>query len=60
MESIIKWKTRTPNDSGRYVITLKWKDVETDWYDKDLGWHRYHDKDVVAWCNLNNIEPYKE
>ena len=59
MESIIKWKTGTPTNHGRHIITTKWKEVTFDWYD-DLGWHRFYDKDIVAWCNLNDIEPYNE
>ena len=60
MESIFKWQTGKPNKFGKYVITLKWKTVESDWYDKDLGWYRYHDKDIIAWCLLSDIEPYKD
>ena len=60
MESIIKWQTGKPNNHGKYVITLKWKTVESDWYDKDLGWYRYRDEDIIAWCLLSDIEPYKD
>ena len=60
MESVIKWQTGKPNNYGRYIITTKWKEVTVDWYNKDLGWYKYFDKDIVAWCHLNDVEPYKE
>lgn len=60
MENVIKWQKGTPDTYGRYIITTKWKEVTVDYYDKDLGWFKYFDKDIVAWCSLTDIEPYKE
>ena len=60
MDSVIKWQTGKPKVYGRYIITTKWKEVTSDWYDEDLGWHKYFDKDIIAWCHLTDVEPYKE
>lgn len=60
MESVIKWHTGTPDISGRYIITHSWGGITVDWYDKKLGWYKGFDKHVIAWCSVNDIEPYKE
>lgn len=61
MESTIKWQTGTPNiPHDRYIITTKWKEITVDWYDKDLGWFKYSDEEIIAWCPLSDIKPYKE
>ena len=68
MESIIKWQTGEPNLFGTYLVTLRSGIVcvdnyefETDLlYEKDTySWQLYREE-VVAWCKLRDIEPYKE
>lgn len=65
MESKIKWQTGTPKESGKYLITTKHHEVTVDMWntkaDEDGDhWEWHCDIDVIAWCLIKNIEPYKE
>lgn len=85
MESIIKWRTGVPRESGVYLITYRnlyettiigvnddGSFIEQNNYHIGIGtsyfgdgmWHNYDSGDggctVIAWCPLNEIEPYKE
>ena len=72
MESVIKWRTGEPTGRhGKFIITYKYfqaseystKYITTairegnTWY--DINYDRLR-VDVIAWCPLNEIEPYKE
>ena len=61
MESIIKWQTGEPTKDGVYLVTTILGEVKTSTYIKakaiDFG---FFSQDVVAWCKLSDIEPYKE
>ena len=63
MESIIKWQTGEPKESGSYLITTYRGTVFVDYwrvFPNKSDWD-YRDKfDVIAWCKLSDIEPYKE
>lgn len=62
---IIQWQTGTPKESFRkYLITTKDHEVEVDmWLDvpDEYGdhWERHYDEDVIAWCMLDDIIPFK-
>lgn len=61
MESIIKWKTGEPEESGSYLVTIKGTYdifVTCCYYSCLNGWS--HWDNVIAWCKLNDIKPYKE
>ena len=60
----IHWQTCTPKYAGQYLITTKHHNVEVDmWSSKrnEYGdhWMRHYDVDVIAWCLIENIEPFK-
>lgn len=62
--STIVWQTGTPKHTGRYLITTKHHEVEVDmWLQKadEYGdhWQRHYDVDVIAWCEILSIEPFK-
>ena len=64
MDSVVKWQTGEPTNDGIYIVTHKdmlcpWilSRVHGCWMFKSL---RIPDEDVNAWCNLCDIEPYKE
>jgi hypothetical protein len=68
MESVIKWKTGKPVGSEKFIITYKYLECSTayvttairvrdTWYDTNFDRLRV---DVIAWCPLSEIEPYKE
>lgn len=60
MESVIKWHTGEPKETGRYLITTKTGVIFEDcWYCSINRWEKYT-WDVLAWCPLSEIEPYKE
>ena len=69
MESIIKWQTGEPKESGVYLVTLPNGNVAFDrWLtglpqlglrDKSTSWMSNFTY-VLAWCKLSDIEPYKE
>jgi hypothetical protein len=60
MTSTINWQKGTPNEI--YVsclVTLDNGIVTTDTYTFD-SWRHYDKEEIVAWCPLKDIEPYKE
>lgn len=69
MESKIKWQTGKPLcRCGKFIITYKYFECHTKhitialregntWYDTNFDRLRV---DVIAWCPLSEIEPYKE
>lgn len=68
-ESVIKWQTGEPvGRCGKFIITYKHFECFTKyittairegdtWYDTNFNKLRV---DVIAWCHMNDIEPYKE
>lgn len=61
MESKIKWHTGEPKENGRYVVTNIEGKIDIDYYFTHRHyWEYYHNKAIIAWCPLNEIEPYKE
>jgi hypothetical protein len=64
MESKIKWQTGKPKEEGKYLVSTKNGNVLMDVYIKNLKygnhWVLVGDDNVVAWCSLSDIEPYKE
>lgn len=63
MESVIKWRTGKPKESGSYLITTYNEKVFVDYWnifpDKSC-WEYRNNFAVKAWCPLSDIEPYKE
>lgn len=64
MTSKIKWETSNPTDGFcSCIVTTKSGIVRTAIWLKERGWmstslfHELHN--VIAWCKLDNIEPYK-
>ena len=61
MESIIKWQTGEPNTGGRFLIQTKYDSFQFDIYSSFIKqWATYTKNEIIAWCNLSDIEPYKE
>lgn len=64
MESIIKWQTGEPKERGYYLVTLTNNKVELDEYcgiiEDELGWFEHEEDEIIAWCKLSDIKPYKE
>lgn len=61
---IIQWQTGTPKEMGKYLITTNNHEVEVDmWFGvpDEYGdhWERHYDEDVIAWCLLDDIIPFK-
>lgn len=66
-QSIINWQTGEPKKEGMYIVTLLNGSVALDECividntdEEDIAIWRYWDEDVIAWCKLTDIEPYKE
>lgn len=65
MASSIKWQTGLPEQSGRYLVTLSTGEVTVmEWYNPYTSQPYWLDKEeegkVIAWCDFESIEPYKE
>ena len=68
MESVIKWQTGVPKEGGNYLITTSNNNVLVATYSyeyRDGDWYWLDEygsliEDVLAWCHLSEIEPYKE
>lgn len=59
MVSEIHWQTGTPTIIGaEYIITDKHSHIGTDFWN-GKQWLCYNNEDVLAWCLLVDIEPYK-
>ena len=60
----IQWQTGIPKEMGKYLLTTKDYEVEVDmWFgvpnrDGD-HWERHYDEDVIAWCMIEDIIPFK-
>ena len=62
MKSIIKWQTGKPKDKGRYLVTTVDGIVCYDYwtvFPTNSYWQYRSKFDVVAWCKLSDIKPYK-
>lgn len=64
----IQWQTGTPKETGTYLITFKYLDefhvVDVDRWcgvPDNYGdhWEKHYDVNVIAWCLIENIEPFK-
>lgn len=66
MASVINWQTGTPEQSGRYLVTMSTGEVTVmEWYNPYTSSPYWVDEEkeegeVVAWCDFKDIEPYKE
>ena len=63
MKSVIKWQTGFPNIGGGYLITEYTGEVTVDCWcvvDHYQYWAQHRDDEVVAWCPISEIEPYKK
>lgn len=64
-KSKIKWKTGMPEKSDVYIVTTIVGEVDIRvLYDPDTSppyWlDDEEDDEVIAWCKLSDIEPYKK
>lgn len=63
MESVIKWQTGIPEQSGLYLVTLSTGEVTVmEWYNPYTSspYWLNEEGEVVAWCDFKDVEPYKE
>lgn len=56
--STIHWKTGKPKESGKYLISDKHFNVDTDWWLPGKDWDRHYVEDVMAWCKLSDIDGF--
>ena len=62
-QSIIKWETKEPEEGGYYLITAYNGKIAIDlWriFPNRSSWEYRNKIDVIAWCKLSDVEPYKE
>ena len=62
MDSTIKWQTGAPNEPGQYIVTT-WDglvDYDVAYRNRDGYLFCGFYNNVLAWCKLSDIEPYKE
>ena len=57
MESVIKWQTGVPKENGMYLVTTVDNRVTICFF---TAYNEWYLEDVIAWCPLSEIEPYKE
>lgn len=61
MKSEIEWQTGKPTENGKYLITLWGGFITTDiWIEDKQEWWQYYPKNIIAWCPLKTITPFKE
>ena len=66
--SIIKWQEETPCEECLCLVTLDDGSVHFDLFTQDevycgnevWGWANNLIADVIAWCKLSDIQPYKD
>lgn len=63
MKSQIKWQTGEPEEEICHLITLKTGIVIPAIWSQKEGWHSENNLfrfyNVIAWCKLSDIKPYK-
>ena len=62
-KSVINWQTGEPEKCGSYLVSVNSSCsvfVTTDYWNGLKAKWQYWDENVVAWCKLSDIEPYKE
>lgn len=60
-QSLIKWQTGEPKTHGRYLVQTKDDGIQISiWSSFVQSWSLYSNSEIIAWCPLNDIEPYKE
>ena len=61
MESVIKWQTGEPKTAGRYLVQTKDDGVQISFWSSFIqSWSLYSKSEIIAWCKLSDIKPYKE
>ena len=63
MESVIKWQTGFPNIEGEYLVTEDNGNVTVDCWcvlEHYQYWAQHRDDEIIAWCKISDIKPYKE
>lgn len=58
--SIIHWHTVEPKDVGQYLVTFNSGEIGIGIWCANKLWQRYVIDNIIAWCKLSDIEPYKE
>lgn len=61
--SIIHWNTGEPKENGSYLVTISGLDsiyVICAVYLHETGWCYRGKEEIIAWCKLSDIKPYKE
>lgn len=64
--SVIVWHTGTPDKVGDYIVTGKTDEgdvfvMEDSFMSNGVWWGcGSHSCEVIAWCPISNIKPYKE
>lgn len=59
--SLIKWQTGEPKSHGRYFVQTKEDGFQIAFWSAYVKtWSLYHNSEIMAWCKLSDIEPYKE
>lgn len=59
----IQWQTGEPKESGLYLVTISGKYsifVQCMQFGCLTGWSYFKPEEIIAWCKLNDIKPYKE
>ena len=53
-----------PNKTGKYLVTTKKSDIDCDNFiyrgDDEYYWEYYGIDEIIAWCSLSEIKPYRE
>ena len=69
MESVIKWRTGEPKYNDKYIVTYRYLGSHENRVGvvERCGKHWYvgtsvmpPQADIISWCPLSEIEPYKE
>lgn len=58
--SVVDWQMGEPDEPGTYLVTTEDDIVTCDYFSCiEMEWHHWPGE-IVGWCNLKNIKPYKE
>lgn len=61
--SIIHWETGKPKEEGWYLVTFRNGQVHNVYFKTNANcayWKYANEGNIIAWCKLTDIEPYKE
>ena len=58
--NVVEWQTGEPKTHGRYLVQTKEDGFQIAFWSAYVKtWSLYHNSEIIAWCKLSDVKPYK-